>query len=557
MEIILLIKIPLLVVKIAFTILVLGLLIRYTIVKINQDFIQFLVTKLPIFFSAILAILSIWFYEDLVSNINENHHHLDEGLDIVNFCVRGIIALIIVFISIAVSNKLRRTNFKKLFTHIISNDLFYPLLFFSFVFVIEKVIKNGTLILKNTHSFLQGGDIDPIDWRLLIYTLFIISICVYYIRLHITGKVYNFKSNFDKIAIVGLLFFPFFIYEIYHFTYEFFPILITTSIYLTLTNHSENKKERLDETLQWNTYINALKGANEMISLNTDDFSNFAKPRGLRYLTEQLRATQSHSISYLLRKLVNENSRINKTELRDILNPGYKLKNETKEIIKLISDFKFDDETEIKLNKLKIELLKNTNAKFSRFFLVDAKNKDELVSIDLVNLLSQETDLTDDLRIFNSVYLLHRLFDIEIYLIPKIPFANTLIKEENIIKKERERKLKEIDDFHNIYISNVKKWEKAKKLLYYIPFKAQKVYFEYIYLNRNHLSDAIRNLGINKIAKNGTFKYFIAKPKKNNTFIFTPIDEENELIGQFDEIIKRYNTDDYNLERLIEKNKSL
>ena len=548
--------------KIVITILVMSLLVRYTIIKINEDLLQFLIKKAPHFFIAFIVILIIWFYPSIYNNLYENYHHLGDGVKLIDYIIRAIITVLIIIISIAFSSKLRRTNFKKIFNHILSNDLFYPLLFFSVVFVAEKIIKKGNYILENIHNFLLGKSVATIDWLLLLYTIFVIITCVYYIKKHIKGKGYNFNSNLDKTALIVLLIFPFLTYDIFHFTFEFFPILITTSIYLSLRNYKENRKERLDETLQWNSYKEALKGAKEMTSLNTDNISNFATPRGLRYLTEQFTATQESSISFLVRKFVNESRTISKIQLTKILNPDYNLKDKIDEIIELVENYKIDIDFEHKINQLKIELFKNNNTKFNRFFVVEANTKKELESNDLVNLLSKETDLTDDLRIFNSVYLLHKLFNIDIYLIPNKELID-FIGEAKLINLEKARRINETRRFIatkrlNMKQCKCKRIKRIKECIYFVPtYRFKCFYYKIIYLNNKYLTDAIKNLGINRISKNaGPKKYYRAKPKKDDTFIFEPISNTKEK-KLFDSIIEKFKNDDYNLERLIENDKNI
>ncbi len=421
---------------------------------------------------------------DILKYLDQLKEHFIENIDLkVRIWALVIIAVVAGFFW----NKLRKTNFRKEINHIISNDLLYPLSFFLLSTSIEVVIK---MLFFNGHFEHYYWIFIPLN--LIIFVLLI--------RWYIQGtkKIKLFSIPLWPIApllILISLFYP----NGFHLLYEFIPIVMTTIIYLTLRNYTENKNEMANETSTWVAYERALENVEKkIIVLNTDDYSHFSTPRGFRYFAEQLKAIHKQSTIKIIRKLVNTANPTTDEEYRNFYSSIKSLTNNSfgfdtikEEIAASVKELNCLEDNVKKLTKMSSELNRKTSLELKRFFVVDVESADDLLGCNEVNcIVNSYTELTDELRVFYAIYTIHRLYQIEIYLIPK---------------KELETKLHEKPDTTQLKIED---------------------------LSRVIIDN----------------KHYEAKPTKKNLFSFEEVRQDNQQI--INNIINDFSKAEYNLENL-------
>lgn len=315
----------------------------------------------------------------------------------------------------------------------ITNDFFYPVLVLFSLFLIEAI----------TSLYCNKPQIKSEHWNFFLYMVVAITGFTI-IQKTVTRFINETLYIIIQILLIVFLYRAFHkdgMFHVYHFFYELLPITLTFIIYFLRDTHLEYKKENKEERKFWTDYTDTLSNVkSKIVAINTEKYSEFTDPLGFRYFNEQLN---------------------------------------------FLVDSRSTNSTIV---------LKNIEKK--RFFIVSSI-KDNLKDSPEIISLKTENNLNDNQRTFKSLNHLHKIFNIEMYLIP-------------------------IDEVKILVYSNLTRYPKI-------------IYFFYV-------KNILKN--IDRLIIDNT----LYKPKeKNRKLIFEKNESNKEII---EKIITKFSHNDYNVEEL-------
>lgn len=249
----------------------------------------------------------------------------------------------------------------------ITNDFFYPVLVLFSLFLIESI----------TSLYCDKTEVNSEHWNFFFYMTAAILV-FFFIQKTVTRFINETVYIIIQILVIIFLYRVFHsdgMFHLHHFFYELLPITLTFVFYFLRDTRLEYRKENKEERDFWTKYIRALKSENKrMVAINTEKYREFTDPLGFRYFNEQLNSlveSSSHGDNIILKKIDKK-----------------------------------------------------------RFFIVSSKLENLKDSPEIISLKT-ENNLNDNQRTFKALYHLHKMFNIEMYLIPKDKVRELINKESS------------------------------------------------------------------------------------------------------------------------------